>query len=297
MPQVYVRFRGQVTGPFADTEVRNMLERELVTAAHELSTDRVRWVPARRGFALVQPQDAEGDDTESSDAQGDASWLDSIAAGPVAGMSMAGAPSARALPAKLALVAGLSCGAVLVYVSLVPVGWSAEGLTFWWNASWGHAIAGCAAMLLGVAAAAAALLEPKVRGMAMTALAGFGLFASLAVGLDGLLAALPAALAASASAAAGVLLATGLGDSKHRDRAWLVAGGVLALGVLLALVASVYRGSQATLAAEGRFAIVHGVTAIVTSAAWAGVLAVGLYEDMMRRGTRPRPMAVGRPTA
>ncbi len=41
--RVYVRFRGRITGPFSDEEIRRMVDRGQVTRMHELSGDRSTW--------------------------------------------------------------------------------------------------------------------------------------------------------------------------------------------------------------------------------------------------------------
>jgi len=55
-PSYFIRFRGQVTGPIATTELRKMAHRGGLARFHELSADGRAWAPAFRFDGLFAPE-------------------------------------------------------------------------------------------------------------------------------------------------------------------------------------------------------------------------------------------------
>jgi hypothetical protein len=52
---MYVRFRGRVTGPFSDEQIRQLLEQRRLSAFHEVSADGVNWQSAPEAGLMERP--------------------------------------------------------------------------------------------------------------------------------------------------------------------------------------------------------------------------------------------------
>lgn len=268
MGRCYLRFRGEVTGPFHPDEVRRLYARELLTPAHEVSTDRRHWTPLR-------PSDLPADDEAANETDDEApADLDGLLAPTATTTPLAPAPSAASSP-LLPRVVMLSCGTLIAFTALLPVGLDDDaGVAFPWGS--GARVAASSLLTLLVASGVAAVGAMPRRGLPPSLPIAGG-----CVGLALLPLTAPGGLAmaigwwqCAAGAVAAVAFAATHRRQRQRRHALIVAGAVLiiaaAVSVAAASLSHAFDGDP-----SGRFTVLHALRLSFVAAAWAGVVGVG----------------------
>lgn len=177
MAKYLLRIAGSVTGPFTRDEVARMLDRELLSAVHEVSADGKTWLPIQGGIdRLPQPNSDAAPQSDQPDLSGliapsmPAAWGSGLA--PAAPVGLLAVVDAMQLTA-------LSCGLLVLFTATLPVGHQEGAPAFAWNLGAGPAVCYAGLWIIVLGAIAAPWIATLRRGELLAALALSGAVLSL----------------------------------------------------------------------------------------------------------------------